>query len=120
VSGVYGIAINPATKWIIAHSSWANPNIILILDPNGILKGAYTYAEIPNYHKFWRNLLLGYDSLTLTYTALIQTKLSSNLGYKLFSFTLSSSSSAPTFKWGFNSFFKTINDIGFSIIFSSF
>jgi hypothetical protein len=67
----------------------------LILDTDGNLKGAYTYAGIPNYDRFWRNLLLGYDSSTSTYTALVQTRLSSNLGYKLFAFTFSSSSFSP-------------------------
>jgi len=43
----------------------------LILDPYGILKGAYTYTETPDYHYFWRNLLLGYDSATTKYTALV-------------------------------------------------
>jgi hypothetical protein len=46
--------------------------MILILDPNGILKGAHTYAEITNYNKFWRNLLLGYYSATSTFIALVQ------------------------------------------------
>ena len=97
-----GIAINPATKWIIAHSAFTNSNIILILDPDGNLKGAYTY-DIPYYDdKFSRNLLLGYESST--YTALVQTRRASGNGYKLFAFSFNSSSSAPTFLWGFNSF----------------
>jgi hypothetical protein len=99
-SGIYGIAINPATKWIIAHSGYRTPNLILILDSDGNLKGAYSYTGIPDYDRFWRNLLLGYDSATSTYTALLQTSLSSGSGYKLFAFTFSSSSSTPTFKWG--------------------
>jgi hypothetical protein len=101
-SSIYGIAINPAKKWIIAHSAWTNPNIILILDPDGNLKGAYSYTGIPDYNYLSRNLLLGYDS-TSTYTALVQTKVSWNF-YKLFAFTISSSSSTQTFLWGFNSF----------------
>jgi hypothetical protein len=100
-SYIYGIAINPATKWIIAHTAYRSPNIILILDSDGNLKGAYSYTGIPDYDYLSRNLLLGYESLT--YTALVQTKVSSNV-YKLFAFTFSSSGSAPTFKWGFNSF----------------
>jgi hypothetical protein len=66
----------------------------------------------------WRNLLLGYDSITSTYTAVAQTALPSNNGYKLFAFNFGSSNSAPIFKWGFKSFYKTSNDVGFSIIFS--
>jgi hypothetical protein len=100
-SGIYGIAINPETKWIIAHSGWDPPYYLLILDINGNLIGAYTYTGIPNYEWNWRNLLLGHESST--YTALLQTKVSSNV-YKLFAFTFSSSSSAPTFLWGFNNF----------------
>ena len=100
-----GIAINPETKWIIAHTAVVNPNCLLILDPNGNLKGAYTYANMPNYNGYWRNLLLGYESTTSTYTALVQTTLASGLGYKLFAFTFSSSNSAPTFLWGFNSYY---------------
>jgi hypothetical protein len=73
-SGIYGIAINPATKWIIAHSGWNVPYYILILDPVGNLKGAYTYANIPDYDKFSRNLLLGY--ISSSYTALVQTRVS--------------------------------------------
>jgi hypothetical protein len=61
-SKIHGIAINPASKWIIAHTAFRSPNLILILDQDGNLKGAYTYADIPNYDKFSRNLLLGYDS----------------------------------------------------------
>jgi hypothetical protein len=91
----------------------ANPNIILILDPTGILKGAYTYAGIQGYNIYSRNLLLGYDTATITYTALVQTTLSSGNGYKLFAFTFPSSSSAPVFKWGFDSFYKTSADRGF-------
>jgi hypothetical protein len=101
-SSIFGIAINPETKWIIAHTGDRSPNLILILDSDGNLKGAYTHADIPNYDNFSRNLLLGYESST--YTALVQNRLSSYLGYKLFAFTFSSSSSIPTFKWGFNSF----------------
>ena len=52
-AGIYGLAINPGTNWIIAHTSWASPNIILVLDPNGLLKGAYTFAGITNYHHFF-------------------------------------------------------------------
>jgi hypothetical protein len=100
-SGINGIAINPATKWIIAHTANRSPNIILILDSDGNLKGAYTYADIPHYDKFSRNLLLGYESST--YTALVQTYVSNNV-YKLFAFTFSSFSSTLTFLWGFNSF----------------
>ena len=91
----------------------------MIFDPDGTLKGAYTYAENQGYNYYWRNLLLGYDSATSTYTALIQSTRSSSLGYKLFGFTFSSLSSAPTFLWGFKSSYKTNADIGFSIIFSS-
>jgi hypothetical protein len=47
LSSVYGIAINPEKKWIIAHSIWLNPDRILILDPDGNLKGAYAYASSP-------------------------------------------------------------------------
>jgi hypothetical protein len=100
-SDVYGIAINPATKWIIAHSGYSAPYYLLILDSDGNLKGAYTYANIPNYDTISRNLLLGYESST--YTALVQTYVSSNV-YKLIAFTFSSSISTPTFLWGFNSF----------------
>ena len=100
-SHIYGIAINPASKWIIAHTAYRSPNLILILDPDGNLKGAYTYSGIPDYDRFSRNLLLGYESST--YTALVQTYVSTNV-YKLFAFTFSSSSSTPTFLWGFNSF----------------
>ena len=97
-STITGIAIDPATKWIIAHSSWASPNFILILDSNAILKGAFSYAGSPlAYNINSRNILLGYDSATSAYKALVQTILSTNNGYKLFSFTFSSSSSAPTF-----------------------
>jgi hypothetical protein len=67
---IYGIAINPETKWILAHSGWEPPYYLLILDINGNLKGAYTYAADYNYLS--RNLLLGYDSATSTYTALVQ------------------------------------------------
>jgi hypothetical protein len=42
----------------------------LIFDPAGNLKGAYTYANIPNYDSLSRNLLLEYESTT--YTALVQ------------------------------------------------
>ena len=118
-SSIKGIAINPATKWIIAHTAFISPNIMMIFDPNGNLKGAYTYADSSHYDIKWRNLLLGYDSATSTYTAIIQSRLSSSRGYKLFSFTFSSSNSAPVFLWGFNSFYKTFADIGFSIIFAS-
>jgi hypothetical protein len=84
---ITGIAINPATKWLIAHSRDNSPsNYLLILDPDGKIKGAYTYTGIPNYHKFWRNLLLGYDSPAFNYIALVQTSLSSGNGYKLFAF----------------------------------
>jgi hypothetical protein len=73
-----GITINPATKWIIAHSAYRSPNLILILDPDGNLKGAYSYTGIPDYNYLSRNLLLGYDS-TSTYTALVQTYVSDNV-----------------------------------------
>jgi hypothetical protein len=115
---IAGIAINPATKWIIAHSSLRNPNIILILDPNGMLKGGYTYAGIPDYKEYWRNILLGYDSTSSTYSGIIQTRLANNIGYKLFAFSFSSSSSAPSFVWGLNSFYKMGFDDGYSIIFA--
>jgi hypothetical protein len=69
------------TKWIIAHSSFANPKKILILDPDGNLKGAYTYGIIQDYDRFWRNLLLGYDSSISTYFALVQTRSASNNGF---------------------------------------
>jgi hypothetical protein len=36
-STILGIALNPATKWIIAHSAVANTNFMLILDPDGNL-----------------------------------------------------------------------------------
>jgi hypothetical protein len=98
---IYGIAINPETKWIIAHSGWEAPFYLLILDINGNLKGAFTYGVIQDYDRLWRNILLGYDSATSTYTALVQ----SSFAYgSIFSFTFSSSSSTPTFKWGFNYF----------------
>jgi hypothetical protein len=74
-SSIYGIAINPTTKWIIAHSGWISPYYLLILDPDGNLKGAYSYTGIPDYNYLSRNLLLGYDS-TSTYTALVQTEVS--------------------------------------------
>ena len=48
-SVITGIAIDPVTKWIIAHSVDTSPNIILILDPDGNLKGAYTFAQIQDY-----------------------------------------------------------------------
>jgi hypothetical protein len=102
---IHGIAINPETKWIIAHSGWDPPYYLLILDINGNLKGAYTYANnygnIPDYDRFSRNLLLGYDSATSTYTALVQSSFASG---SVIAFTFSSSSSTPTFKWGFNYF----------------
>ena len=103
---------------IIGHTGWTTPNTILILDPDGNLKGAYTYVY-SYYDLMIRNLLLGYVSTTSTYTALIQTTFSSGNGYKLFSFSFSSSNSAPTFLWGFNSFYKNSADSGFSIIFAS-
>jgi hypothetical protein len=103
-SEIRGIAINPETKWIIAHSANASPNIIVILDPSGNLKGAYTYGNIPmEYEMMMRNLLLGYESTNSTYTVLIQNKLPSNNGFKLFCFTFSSSISDPSLLWGFNS-----------------
>jgi hypothetical protein len=103
-SFITGIAINPATNWIIAHTANRSPgpDLILILDSAGNLKGAYSYTGIPDYDYLSRNLLLGFDSTSI-YTALVQTKVSANF-YKLFAFTFSSSSSTPTFKWGFNSF----------------
>jgi hypothetical protein len=63
-STISGIALNPETKWIIAHSAVANPNFMLILDPDGNLKGAYTYVNSSFYQMMWRNLLLGYDPTT--------------------------------------------------------
>ena len=63
-STISGIALNPETKWIIAHSAVANPNFMLILDPDGNLKGAYTYVNSSHYQMMWRNLLLGYDPTT--------------------------------------------------------
>jgi hypothetical protein len=57
------VAIQPATKFIIAHTGWNNPNIILILAPDGSLKGAYTYAN-SFYNINGRNLLLGYESIS--------------------------------------------------------
>ena len=63
-STISGIAINPATKWIIAHSAVANTNFLLILDPYGNLKGAYTYVNCFHYEMMWRNLLLGYEPTT--------------------------------------------------------
>jgi hypothetical protein len=101
---ICGIAINPAKKWIIAHSGFVTLNYLFILDPDGKLKGAYRYTGIPSYDINWRNLLLDYDSTTSTYTTLVHSRLASNFGYKLFAFTFSSSNSAPTFLWGFNSF----------------
>jgi hypothetical protein len=96
LSAIFGIAINPATKWIIAHTYGGNPTQILILDPDGNLKGAYTFTDIPRvYDRLSRNLLLGYDSTSI-YTALLQTYVNTNV-YKLFAFTFSSSSSTPTF-----------------------
>jgi hypothetical protein len=59
------------TKWIIAHTGYDPPYYLMILDPDGNLKGAYTYVDSPDYKNFWRNLLLGYDSVTSTYTALV-------------------------------------------------
>ena len=94
-SAIHGIAINPATKWIIAYAHWISK--ILILNPLGELKGAYTYADTGYYDVMMRNLLLGYDQATSTYTALIQTESNS------FGFTFSSSNSAPSFLWGFKS-----------------
>ena len=47
-SVVHGIALNPATKWIIAHTGWVSPYYLLILDSDGNLKGAYTYKESPS------------------------------------------------------------------------
>jgi hypothetical protein len=76
---------------------------LLILEPNGNLKGAYTYADPPDiYDSISRNLILWYESPT--YTAMVQTRQPSNNGYKLFSFTFTSSSSTPTFLWAFKSF----------------
>ena len=103
-SSVNGVAINPLTYMIIAHTTGATSTYILILDSFGSLKGAYTYAGPPAiYDSMTRNLLLGYKSSTLTYTALVQTALLSRNGYKLFAFTFSSVSSTPTFLWGFDS-----------------
>ena len=48
-SNIDGIAINPETKYIIAHSGGTSP-YLLILDTNGNLKGAYTYADTQNYN----------------------------------------------------------------------
>ena len=45
---IFGIAINPATKWIIAHTGGMElSHAILILDPDGNLKGTYTYFNAP-------------------------------------------------------------------------
>ena len=103
-SSIHGIAINPETKWVIAHSSLLGPNFIMILDQEGNLKAAYTYSNIPKYNLNMRNLLLGFN-YTSSYTAIVQT---SNFDdpniYKLFAFSFSSSSNYdPKFKWGFNS-----------------
>jgi hypothetical protein len=46
---INGIAINRATKWMIAHSGWNAPYYLLILDSYGNFKGAFTYANIPDY-----------------------------------------------------------------------
>ena len=102
-SVVHGIALNPATKWIIAHTGYVAPYFLLILDSDGNLKGAYTYADIPDYNIYWRNLLLGHDSSSSAYTALVQT--ASIMGSRLFAFSFSSSNPAPSFMWGFNSFY---------------
>jgi hypothetical protein len=49
-SSITGIAINPATKWIIAHTGgMPSPYIILIVDPFGHLKGAYSYVSAREY-----------------------------------------------------------------------
>jgi hypothetical protein len=69
-SNILGIAIDPATKWIIAHSGWDAPYYLFVLDSEGNLKGAYSYADIPDFDYNSRNLLLGYDS-TSTFTALV-------------------------------------------------
>jgi hypothetical protein len=90
----------------------------LILDELGTLKGAYTYAGAPMLQSsMTRNILLGH--LSGIFTAILQTDLASGNGYKLFSFTFLASSSTPTFKWGFDSSYKTTDDKGFSIIFAS-
>jgi hypothetical protein len=75
---------------IMAHTGLNSPYFLLILGPAGNLKGVYTYGVTPKYHWMWRNLLLGYDSSTSTYTALIQITLDSGNGFKVFSFTFSS------------------------------
>ena len=112
-SAIHGIAINPATKWIIAYAHNFNPDKILILNPLGELKGAYSNADPAYYDVMMRNLLLGYDTATSTYTALIQTRSNS------FGFTFSSSNSAPSFKWGFKSLITNPGFLGFSIMFAS-
>ena len=73
-SAIFGISINPAKKWIIAHTWWiSSPYYLLILDRDGNLKGAYTYIGASTYNPKFRNLLLGYESTISTFTALIQT-----------------------------------------------
>ena len=74
-----------------------SPKNILILDPFGNLKGVFTYAESTYYTIMTRNLLLGYDSTTSTYIALIQSNFAYGNGFKLFGFTFSSSNPAPSF-----------------------
>ena len=46
-SSVNGVAINPLTYFIIAHTTGAASTYILILDSLGSLKGAYTYEGSP-------------------------------------------------------------------------
>jgi hypothetical protein len=48
---------------IIAHAGWNTPNIILILDSFGYLKGAYTYSD-SFFSTKGGNLLLGYEATT--------------------------------------------------------
>jgi hypothetical protein len=45
-SSIGGIAINPATRWIIAHTVTTPLYNILIFDPDGNVKGAYTYDDL--------------------------------------------------------------------------
>jgi hypothetical protein len=68
---INGIAINPETNWIIAHTGASLSDIVLILDAYGNLKGAYTYNNAPEYEYMSRNILLGFDTKTSTYSALI-------------------------------------------------
>ena len=50
-SSITGIAINPETNWIIAHTGgMKNEFVVLILDIFGDLKGAYKYDNAPDYN----------------------------------------------------------------------